>query len=43
MYYIVRSNITKMGTCLNYLDLVYDVIMDLFVSVSGFFIINKIV
>ena len=29
MYYIVRSNITEMGTCLNYWDLVYDVIMEL--------------
>ena len=29
MYYIVRSNITEMGTCLNERDLVYDVIMDL--------------
>ena len=29
MEYILRSNITEMGTCLNYLDLVYDVTIDL--------------
>ena len=30
MEYILRSNITEMGTCLNSLDLVYDVTIDLF-------------
>ena len=44
MYYIVRSNITEMGMCLNYWDLVYDVKMDLYcISFRIFFIINKIV